>query len=384
MKIIVDVSGLAHRAVYRYKTKDAQGKDSSVVLGVLLELEGILEDIPRVTELVICYDGGKDARKALYPQYKANRKRDPVERAEFSRQVKSLRSFLGSLPVIQLYEPGVEADDIIALLCDHLDGDRVGVITGDSDLHQLARPGLTLFDLSCNKVKPAWSPSQLVTYKAIVGDPGDNIKGITGIGPVKGSALLREYRGIKAILKHAKIAGKLGKMSFDVALETIKRNIDLIRLDGRLLTDEQKDRIKQGYEQQKERTTLDSHSFEMWVMDLNARDIDRRMAQFLEPFKVLIREPSPASVQCRIGRKVRRGLTSVSLYRRRLLLYYLSAFEHDQNALEKIPGSGLRLVDELALKATAESYAPTEEQVDVLRQLLISSNVELPDGSSWL
>jgi DNA polymerase-1 len=45
-------------------------------------------------------------------------------------------------------------------------------------------------------------PSQIVDYKALVGDPSDNYKGVPGIGPKTAVSLLEKYKTLDNIYKH--------------------------------------------------------------------------------------------------------------------------------------------------------------------------------------
>ena len=61
----------------------------------------------------LTWDGGNDRRKALYPQYKARRKK--FEDA-FYEQLNEIRKIIGYLGIKQYHFPAVEADDLIGTL----------------------------------------------------------------------------------------------------------------------------------------------------------------------------------------------------------------------------------------------------------------------------
>jgi DNA polymerase-1 len=45
-------------------------------------------------------------------------------------------------------------------------------------------------------------PSQMVDYKALVGDTSDNYPGVTGVGPKTASILINEYKNLDGIYKN--------------------------------------------------------------------------------------------------------------------------------------------------------------------------------------
>jgi DNA polymerase-1 len=88
------------------------------------------------------------------------------------------------LPVYCLKYHGLEADDIIAMLCRIISDDVSAVVwSGDRDLIQLQQkiPQVKVYDPQKKDFfeNPGYD---IVTYKSILGDQSDNIPGIRGIG----------------------------------------------------------------------------------------------------------------------------------------------------------------------------------------------------------
>lgn len=114
-------------------------------------------------------------RVALYPPYKGQR----VPQAEdiFS-QIKLFKELLCLTPAVQITCDGWEADDVIATLA--AQGSRMAIYTNDLDYAQLRGfSNVTLVGVKDWDFDPKWLP----LYKAMVGDPADNIAGIPGFGP---------------------------------------------------------------------------------------------------------------------------------------------------------------------------------------------------------
>lgn len=121
-------------------------------------------------------------RSTIYPRYKAQR----VPQAEdiFS-QIKLFKELLTLTPAIQITCDGWEADDVIATLATH--GHAMRIHTNDLDYAQLRRfSNVTLIGVKAWAYAPQWLP----LYKALVGDPADNIAGIPGFGHKAWEAVL--------------------------------------------------------------------------------------------------------------------------------------------------------------------------------------------------
>ena len=164
----------------------------------------------------IIWDGGHDSRrKNLFPEYKKKKKKPltKVEKREkdaFFQQLNEFQKMLDSFEIPQIRCKGREADDVIynVIIHDKLDSEFILVST-DKDFYQLLdyprnvriySPGkkkeITIKDVEKEFGIPI---SYYVDYKAIVGDPSDNLPGISGLGPVAAkwlvnNILLREIR----------------------------------------------------------------------------------------------------------------------------------------------------------------------------------------------
>ncbi len=134
------------------------------------------------------WDGQKhnDRRKTIYADYKS--KRTPMAENRFA-QIHVFREVLHHSRAWQVECPGWEGDDVIASLVRRLSkrGDiPITVHSNDLDYAQLR--ALPLVHL--NGVKPTpCPPHRLALYKALVGDPSDNITGIPKFGPKAWEAL---------------------------------------------------------------------------------------------------------------------------------------------------------------------------------------------------
>lgn len=116
------------------------------------------------------------ARRALYPEYKRQRRtlgEDIISTLDMTKEILSLT------PAVQIEIEGYEADDIIAWMIETstVDKELMHLHSNDGDLCRLG----VKMDRDPLKIPN----DMVVTYKATVGDPSDNIPGIPGFG--KGS-----------------------------------------------------------------------------------------------------------------------------------------------------------------------------------------------------
>lgn len=170
--------------------------------------------------------GGSSYRKTLFPAYKANRKelveKQTAEEKEASRkffdEYERVLEALDKHPRIQLFRyQGVEADDIAAYLVSRLHDygfDQAWLISSDRDWDLLVGPHVSRFSTVTRKevTLDTWdypvTPEQYISYKVLMGDSGDNIPGIPGVGPKRAAALIEQYGSAMDIYDACPLAGK--------------------------------------------------------------------------------------------------------------------------------------------------------------------------------
>lgn len=211
-RVILDAKGLVMHAWRGCRDRDAillaDGKTRCQTAGAGLEafvtryLNRVLGFVaPRRVIAVWEGDGGKERRRALYPEYKAARDarvEDPLKIAEQEKVMTWAKQLMAALGITQLAVPGAEGDDTIAWLCQKLHGSKI-VFTIDEDLVQLqeeARPdtgeSITVFyrDAVIEEAGPSGVPPHLIAlHKSIVGDKSDGYPGVSGMGPAAWTAL---------------------------------------------------------------------------------------------------------------------------------------------------------------------------------------------------
>lgn len=159
---------------------------------------------------IVALDSTDSWRKREYPEYKANRFGTT---GVWSNR---LAIHCGARGLYTLRSPGFEADDVIATLVARAGraGYPSAVLSGDSDLLALASLYCDVWQFGrANEPRfvrrsMEWiaekyeidSSVHLTGFKALVGEPGDNLPGLPGIGPVKARKLLRQHGSVEALL----------------------------------------------------------------------------------------------------------------------------------------------------------------------------------------
>src|SRR5512141_1134358 len=155
---------------------------------------------------------GPTLRHEQYADYKATRQKMPDDlRDQFPKVrevVKALR-----IPVYEMQ--GYEADDVIGTITRKLDSRadlETTIVTVDLDMLQLVTPRVRLmttrsgventvmYDVAKIEERFGLRPDQMIDYKALKGDPTDNIPGVPGVGEKTAAKLIREYGDLDSLL----------------------------------------------------------------------------------------------------------------------------------------------------------------------------------------
>ncbi|KAK1290649.1 hypothetical protein QJS10_CPB18g00387 [Acorus calamus] len=152
-------------------------------------------------------------RHNLYPAYKGNRIPTPDTVVQGLQYLKASIKAM-SIKVIEV--PGVEADDVIGTLAANSTaaGYKVRIVSPDKDFFQIISPSLRLLRLAprgpemvsfgveeFTKKYGALKPSQFVDMISLLGDAGDNIPGVHGIGEVNAVKLIIKFGSLENLLQ---------------------------------------------------------------------------------------------------------------------------------------------------------------------------------------
>jgi len=219
--IIIDGNALIHRSFHALpltlRTKEGVLVNAAYGFTSFL-LKALNEFKPEYVVLTLDM-AGPTFRHESYSEYKATRTKAPDELYEQIPLVKEIaRSF--SIPIYEL--SGYEADDLIGTICkqtaDNKNLQKI-IITGDMDTLQLVDSQTSVYSMSRGlsdsilykeeEVKNRYNlrPDQIIDYKALRGDPSDNIPGVRGIGEKTASELIGEYENLDGVYRAASKVG---------------------------------------------------------------------------------------------------------------------------------------------------------------------------------
>jgi DNA polymerase I len=225
--MLIDGNALVHRgyhAIPALSTKD--GEHTNAVYGFTMILLRAIKDL-KPTHIACSFDlAGPTFRDEMYADYKATRvKGDDELYAQFPRVKEIVRAL--NIPIFEI--EGFEADDVLGTLAAHIceqhnhDCD-VMIATGDLDSLQLVndcvkiytlRKGLSdtaVYDAAAIKERYGLEPKQMIDYKALRGDPSDNIKGVKGIGEKTAAQLIQDFQSLDKLydaIQTGKTANKI-------------------------------------------------------------------------------------------------------------------------------------------------------------------------------
>jgi DNA polymerase-1 len=231
--------------------------------------------------LAVSFDlPGPTFRHEQYADYKATRTKMPDDlRDQFPKVreiVKALR-----IPVYEMQ--GYEADDVIGTITQQLD-DRddleTTIVTVDLDMLQLVTPRVRLmttrsgventvmYDVAKIDERYGLRPDQMVDYKALKGDPTDNIPGVPGVGEKTAAKLIRDFGDLDSLLARldevtpAKLGDKLREHVDQILmgreLSRIVRDLPItIDLEAARLGDYDRDTVVRLFREYEFRTLIE-------------------------------------------------------------------------------------------------------------------------------
>ncbi len=176
--------------------------------------------------LIAADQGSSSYRKTIYPEYKQNRKDKFAEQTEeealafelfFEEYTRTLDAISEIYPVIRF--KGCEADDIAAYIVSKkrkLPVNNIWLISSDKDWDLLVQEGVSRFSYVTRKEVTInnWDshydclPEEYISIKCLMGDSGDNIHGVPGIGPKRAAELVKQYGSTWDIIASLPIQGK--------------------------------------------------------------------------------------------------------------------------------------------------------------------------------
>ena len=240
---LIDGYSLLYRAFYALPQSIAttSGLPTNALYGFTSMVLKLLDSEEEVG-IGVVWDSGKPAfRMEIFPEYKAHRSAMPEE---LKVQLDHLDEILEAMNIPAIRAKGFEADDALATLSKRVPEDvELFIVTGDQDAMQLVdgrvRVLRTTRGVSETRTygreevieEYGVTPEQIPDYKALVGDPSDNIPGVRGIGPKGAASLLQQFGSVAAIYdKLDEISAKGTRQKLEEGRESAFVSLELARM----------------------------------------------------------------------------------------------------------------------------------------------------------
>jgi DNA polymerase-1 len=209
--MLLDSNGLIYRGYHALPPlTTSKGELVNAVFGFCsILLRGIQDLQPEY--VAACFDlPGPTFRHEQFADYKATRAPMPDD---LRSQFPLVRQVVAALRIPVYEMAGYEADDVIGTITRDMDarGIDTTVVTGDMDMLQIVTEHTRLMTTrqgvdSTVYYDPAkiWErfelrPNQMIDYKALKGDPTDNIPGIPGVGEKTAARLVGQFGSLEGI-----------------------------------------------------------------------------------------------------------------------------------------------------------------------------------------
>lgn len=242
--LLIDGHSMAYRAFYALPLENfttATGQHTNAIYGFATMLLSLLAT-EKPTHVAVAFDvSRKSFRTQIFPEYKANRSKTPIE---FGSQMKYLHDLVDAFGISVFEVEGFEADDILATIAKRAEAEGADVLicTGDRDSFALVTQKITVLypkrgvsELTrmtpvAVQEKYGMTPSQYPDFAALRGDPSDNLPSIPGVGEKTAAKWIIEYGTLNHLIANSdELPGKAGQSLRDSSVKVL-RNRELTQL----------------------------------------------------------------------------------------------------------------------------------------------------------
>ncbi len=241
--MLLDSNGLIYRGYHALPPlTTSKGELVNAVFGFCSILLRGIQDV-RPDYVAACFDlPGPTFRHEQFAEYKATRAPMPDDlRSQFPK----VREVVAALRIPVYEMEGYEADDVIGTITRDLDtrGIETTVVTGDLDMLQIVTEHTRLMTTrqgvdatvyyTPDKIWERFElrPNQMIDYKALKGDPTDNIPGIAGVGEKTAAKLVGQFGSLEGIYERlAEVRPDKLREKVAAAREQVFRSRELARI----------------------------------------------------------------------------------------------------------------------------------------------------------
>ena len=235
--ILIDGSSFIYRAYFAIQgyLSTSRGFPTKAIFGVTQMLIKILKEFEPRTIVWFSDEKGPTFRHLAFAEYKAQRPGMPDDLKVQIPYIKKIVLALG-LPFIS--KEGFEADDLISAFV-HKFPVRAIIVAPDKDLYALVSERTILYDpvreVFIDKEgflkKFGFPPERFPEFRALIGDPSDNIKGVPGVGEKTAKELILRFKSLEELFENLPTVTPL-KLREALAKnkERVFENLSLMRL----------------------------------------------------------------------------------------------------------------------------------------------------------
>ena len=270
--LLIDGLNLFLRHFSANPAMGSNGNHVGGIVGFLYDMNTMVQRFKPHKVYVVWEGGGSPRRRAIFPDYKAHRRPERLNRiyadeirttvSDHDNQIKDIVALLKLLPVNQLYVPDCEADDVIAYVSRYEHSQSLKVIlSSDKDYYQLVSDKTVIYSPTSKKIIQVQDvidrfgihPNNFALAKSVCGDPSDNIPGISG---VKFKTLSKRFSNLTdenpVMLDDFFVAARQAAANSTIKahkeivenVDLIRRNWELVHLDTGILSGMQAKRIQ--------------------------------------------------------------------------------------------------------------------------------------------
>ncbi len=202
--LLIDGGGMAVTAWATHRDLDTpEDRVKASIYIFVTVLASLAQLIEKNAKIIVVWDGydNRAFRRGRHPWYKYGRG-SVIDRNEVRVVIKEIGDLLEAMGIGTIKLDGCEADDVVATLSRIIDQDleeTVLIFSDDNDYRQLinhrvhlarrSMEGMILSPHQCELMGIDYGIEYLF-IKALMGDPGDNIRGLKGIGEKKAKAIV--------------------------------------------------------------------------------------------------------------------------------------------------------------------------------------------------
>ncbi len=297
--LLVDAKNLFTRHYAANPDMTSNGLQCGGVVGFMKTLRRLVYDLSPSVVVIAWEGGGSTKRRAIYSEYKANRKparlnrfyEDDIPDTEDNKvwQMAITARMLKRFPVCQVYVQDCEGDDVIAHLCRNQYKDRKKIIlSNDKDFYQLLDEKTSIYSPQSKRIHTVVDvkkeffgiqPQNFALAKALCGDKSDNVPGVKGLGFKTLVQRIPLFISdgeltIDDVIAYANVRRTEAKVMASVAEseKLIRMNWRLVYLGGSTLTHDQAARVETVLAEHSPK--IDMLSFMRDLIEIGVRTIE--------------------------------------------------------------------------------------------------------------